>query len=131
MSGCYERQTGRSDRRPKAIVCPTGLEVESGDGLHGAEAVGGGGDGAEAAGIGLRIRGGKYRVVGQIVGFKAQSEAAVFAEAEALDDVGVQLVDAIRAQVVEGGQEGAITPVDEEPLPARTQLLPEKLKVPE
>src|SRR5258708_32082523 len=108
LSGCYERQTGRSDRRPKAIVCPTGLEVESGDGLHGAEAVGGGGDGAEAAGIGLRIRGGKYRVVGQIVGFKAQSEAAVFAAGEALDDVGVALVDSLPAQGVAGSPEGSI-----------------------
>ena len=57
--------------------------------------------------LAVRIRGRKYRVVGQIVGFEAQFEAAVLAEGEALDDVGVQLVDAIGAQVVEGGREGA------------------------
>ncbi len=88
------------------MVCRTGLEVDSRDQLHGAEAVRGGSDGAEAAGVGLRIRGCKYRVIGQIVGFKAQFEAAVLAEGEALDDVGIQLVNAIGAQVVEGGREG-------------------------
>ena len=57
--------------------------------------------------LAVRIRGRKYRVVGQIVGLQAQFEAAVLAEAEALHDVGVQLVDAVGAQVVEGGREGA------------------------
>src|ERR1035437_6176992 len=92
--------------RPKGLAIG-GSKHQTGTQLDGAEPVGGSGNGTESTVARGGAGSGEYRVVEYVIRFHANLHRRLLRECEALGKRRVPLVDAVGAQVGEGGRKGA------------------------